>query len=473
MKSNIIGRVQEQRRLVDLYNSSKPEFAAVYGRRRVGKTFLIRETFKEKFFFDMAGLANSNIKEQLTNFTISLNKVGLGEFSVAKSWIYAFEDLITVISKSKEKRKIIFIDEIPWLDTHCSRFLAALEHFWNGWACARKDVFLIVCGSATSWIINKLINNHGGLHNRITASIFLEPFTLKECEKYLKSQKIKFSQYQIAECYMILGGIPFYLSKIKKELSLSQNIDFLFFDKFAELKSEFKNLYKSLFRDSEEYMKIVEALSKKSKGLTRQEISKATKISTGGGFTTMLENLENSGFIRSYSSFGKRKRDILYQLIDSFTLFYFKYLSNNEYNDTHFWTNSENTPQQNAWAGFAFEILVLQHIREVKEALGIAGIQASVASWRNSKGTKPAAQIDLIIDRKDGLTDLCEIKFSKSKFTINKEYDEKLRNKVASLISETKTQKAVHLLMLTTYGVTKNKYYGTIQKEITLADLFK
>jgi hypothetical protein len=272
---------------------------------------------------------------------------------------------------------------------------------------------------------------------------------------------------------MITGGIPFYLSKIEKELSLSQNIDNMFFAKNAELKIEFQNLYKSLFKDSEDYMKIVEALSKKSKGLTGKEVSKATKISRGGGLTTVLQNLENCGFIRSCTTFGKSKRDTLFQLIDSFTLFHFKYLANNDYKDTHFWTNTENTPQRNTWAGFAFEILALQHIGVIKSALGIAGIQSAVATWRSNEDTRPAAPLDLIINRSDNVIDLCKIKFSKSKFTIDKEYDEKLREKLVSFMTENKTGKAIHLLMLTTYGVTKNKYYGTIQKEITLSDLFK
>ena len=272
---------------------------------------------------------------------------------------------------------------------------------------------------------------------------------------------------------MVMGGIPFYLSKIEKELSLSQNIDNIFFAKTAELKGEFQNLYKSLFKDSEDYMKIVEALSKKSKGLTRKEISDATKISTGGGLTAMLQNLESCCFIRSYTAFGKSKRDTLFQLIDSFTLFHFKYLANNDYKNTSFWTNSENTLQRNTWAGFAFEILALQHIDEIKNALGIAGIQSAVSTWRSNEDTKPAAQIDLIINRKDNIIDLCEIKFSKSRFTIDKEYDEKLREKLVSFMKENKIEKAVHLLMLTTYGVTKNKYYGTIQKEVILSDLFK
>jgi AAA+ ATPase superfamily predicted ATPase len=472
MKNNIIGREQEIKRLQDLYKSKRPEFVSVYGRRRVGKTFLIRETFKNNFFFDLTGLAKANTQDQLLNFNIAINKMGVGEFSRTTKWLYAFEQLIEAISKSNEKRKIIFIDEIPWLDTPCSGFLTALEHFWNGWACARKDVFLVVCGSATSWIINKLINNHGGLYNRLTAHIHLEPFTLKECEKYLKSQKIKFSQYQIAETYMIMGGIPFYLSKLNGSFSLSENIDNLFFTKSAELKDEFHTLFKSLFNESEDYVKIVETLSKKRKGITRKEISEFTKISTGGGLTTALKNLEHSGFIRSYTAYGKKKRDTLLQLIDPFTLFHFKYLVNNTSKDTHYWANSENSAQRNVWAGLSFENVVLQHIDEIKNALGISGVQTEVYSWR-SEEAENGSQIDLIIDRKDGITDLVEIKFSKGKFTIDKQYDENLRNKLVNFMTEQKTTNALHLVMLTTFGVVKNKYYGTLQREIVLADLFK
>jgi predicted transcriptional regulator len=330
---------------------------------------------------------------------------------------------------------------------------------------------LIVCGSATSWIMNKLINNYGGLHNRLTATMLLQPFTVSETEKYLKYRKIACNHYQVAEYYMLTGGVPYYLSKIKKGLSVAQNIDNMFFNKQSELKNEFVNLYKSLFRESEESIKIVEALSKKTKGLTRREIAEATKISTGGTLTKLLQNLDYCGFIRAYSAFGKSKRDVLYQLMDSFTLFYFKYLANNKYKDEHFWTNSQNTPRYNAWRGYAFEIFILQHINEIKKVLGISGIQSAVYSWRSER-SENGAQIDLVIDRKDGIINLCEIKFSSIKFSIDKQYEENLRNKIACFQIETKTSKAVHLLMITTFGLQKNKYFGIAQKEITLDDLF-
>jgi hypothetical protein len=330
---------------------------------------------------------------------------------------------------------------------------------------------LVVCGSATSWIMNKLVNNHGGLHNRLTAHIYLPPLTPAKTEHYFQWQNIKFSRYDIAECYMIMGGIPYYLSKIQKGLSVSQNIDNLFFIQNSELQNEFKNLYASLFKNDADYIKIVETLSTKAKGLTRKEIENATHLSSGGGLTTALKNLEYCGFIRSYHSFGKKKYEQLYQLLDSYTLFFFKYLAQNRSNDENFWTNSLNTPQHNAWAGYAFEILALQHVTEIKCSLGIAGVQTAILAWRSENST-PAAQIDLVIDRKDGIIGLCEIKFAKNQFVINKDYEENLRNKIAAFISENQTRKVIHLLMLTTYGTAKNKYYSIVQKEVILDDLF-
>ena len=471
MKDNIIGRIKEQKRLQEIYESGKPEFVAIYGRRRIGKTFLIRQLFENEFIFDLTGLANSNTEKQLLNFNIAINHSENQGFELAENWLLAFEQLRTLIEKSQKERKIIFLDEIPWLDTAHSEFISALEHFWNGWASSRNDLILIVCGSATSWIMNKLINNHGGLHNRLTATIHLQPFTLAETELFLKSQGIEFSRYQIAECYMVMGGIPYYLSKIKSGLSLAQNIDSLFFEREAELKNEFNNLYASLFRDATDYVKVVEALSKKTKGLTRNEILETTKLQSGGRFSEILKNLESCGFIRRYSLPTKRKRDLLYLLLDAYTLFYFRYLEKFDEQDEHFWTNATNTPQHNAWAGYAFEILALLHITEIKRALGISGVQTAIFAWR-SEFSEPAAQVDLVIDRKDGIINLCEIKFSKTQFAIEKSYEANLRHKIATFQNETKTKKAVHLLMLTTFGLQKNIYFSIAQKEVMLNDLF-
>ncbi len=471
MKNSIIGREVEKTTFEEIFLSEHSEFVAIYGRRRVGKTYLVRETFSKKFTFEISGLANASTSEQLLNFCLTLRKLTGKNLKTPDNWLEAFSQLIHFLQNNKSKRKVLFFDEMPWMDTPRSGFLTALEHFWNGWASARKDIVLIACGSSTSWIMNNLINNHGGLHNRLTHTIHLKPFTLIECEQYFKWRKIDLSRYQIAEIYMILGGIPFYLSKIEKGLSVAQNIDHLFFTENAKLSNEFKNLYAALFRNSADYIKVVEALSKKGKGLTRYEISGLSKITSGGGLSKVLQNLEYCGFIRKYHSLNKKTRNTIYQLIDSYSLFYFKFIQKNEYNDDHFWSNSLDTPLHNTWTGYAFEMLVLQHAIEIKKAMSIAGIQSSVAAWHSEK-TDPAAQIDLVISRKDGIINVLEIKYCNRKFTITKNYEENLRKKIAAFKTEMHARHAVHLVMLTTFGLNKNKYSEIAQKELTLNDLF-
>lgn len=472
MKQIIVGRKKELATLNRLYSSTQSEFIAVYGRRRVGKTFLIRQFFKNKFVFQLSGLANATTKEQLINFNLTIKRESKQNLPIAKTWLEAFEQLITLIESSSNERKVIFLDELPWIDTPRSQFIQALEHFWNGWASARNDIMLIVCGSATSWMIDKIINNHGGLHNRITYKMRLDPFNLSETQEFFLSKDMEFTQYQIAECYMAMGGIPYYLNLMQKEFSIAQNIDLLFFNENALLKTEFNNLYAALFKNSEDYIKVVETLSKKNKGLTRNEIITATKLRTNGGLSNILKNLENCGFIRSYTSFGKKERNKLYQLTDFFTLFYFKFIKANKFNDDNFWVNTINTPQHNSWAGYSFEMLCLNHIKQIKTALGISGVQTSASSWIDTT-TENGAQIDLIIDRKDQIINLCEMKFSTDEYEITKHYDTILRQKKSIFMSKTKTRKAIHTTMVTTFGLKQNIYRNSIQSEVTLADLFQ
>ena len=470
MNTSIIGREQEISRIQELYLSKKPEFIALFGRRRVGKTFLVRELLEKKFVFDLAGLAKSGMKKQLLNFHYSLKKVATQDFTVPSSWLEAFEQLIAFLETSQAKRKVIFIDEVSWLDTKKSGFLTALEHFWNGWACSKKEIMLIVCGSATSWIINNLINNHGGLYNRVTASIQLLPFTLNETELFLRSKNIEWVRYQIAEIYMIMGGIPFYLEKIKRGKSVAQNIDSLFFSNVGELKNEFSNLYASLFDNSEDYEKIVEILSGSRSGLTRNEIIAKAKMKSGNRITTILNNLEYSGFIRSYAQ-PKRKKEQIFQMLDPLTLFHFHFLHKKKSRDEQFWTNSLNTSQHNTWAGLSFEILCLLHTREIKKTLGILGVQSVEYAW-HSRNSEPAVQIDLLIDRADNIVNLCEIKYANMQYAITKDYEENLREKIEVFRQEVAPRKAIHLLMLTTFGVKQNLYSGIMQNEITLDNLF-
>ncbi|MCL2727281.1 MAG: ATP-binding protein [Bacteroidales bacterium] len=469
---NIIGRVYEIERLTDYIHSDKAEFLVVYGRRRVGKTFLIKQFFKENFTFYLTGAENASKKQQLFNFTTALNKCSGKEFPPVDSWQKAFVQLENYIQSVKTRgRKVIFIDELPWLDNAKSGFLSAFEHFWNSYASSQKEIFLVACGSATSWIMNKIIRNRGGLHNRVTRQIFLQPFTLFETELFLKSKKIVLSRFQIAQCYMIMGGIPYYLEQLEKKYSLEQNIDILFFKKNSILRNEFSKIYSSLFKFPDKHMKIVEILAQKRKGLLREEIVKWSKIPDGGGLTTILEELELCGFINVNNHFSTANNNKFYQIIDFYSLFYIHFVKTGRVSDKNFWTNIINTPSHNAWAGFSFELLSQLHIDQIRKKLGISGVITYTSSWRCRDKDK-GVQIDIIIDRNDHVINVCEVKFSRKEFVITKEYDKNLRNKVWTFAESTRTKKAVHTTMITTYGVKRNEYRNNIQSQVTLDDLF-
>jgi AAA+ ATPase superfamily predicted ATPase len=467
----IIGRHQEQQALQQYVESDNSEFVAVYGRRRVGKTFLIKEYFSKTFSFYISGLANATKQEQLENFQATLISYGKTPYSRAKNWMEAFRQLIHLLEHNRKKgKKVIFIDELSWFDTPRSGFITGLEYFWNTWASSQTDILLIVCGSATSWIINKLLKNRGGLHNRITRRMLIEPFNLSECEEFFNYKKIVLNRKSIVESYMIFGGIPFYLNMFVKELSLAQTVDKLCFAQTGALLDEFSILYSSLFKHSEKHELVVKALAKKKIGMMREEIIQETKLQ-GGGLTTVLEELEQCGFIRAYNAYEKRTKERLYQLIDFFSLFYLNFMKNNRHSDEHFWATLIDSAKHRAWSGYAFEQICMQHTAQIRHKLGISGVVTYSAAWR-SKKSDPAAQIDLLIDRNDGIINLCEMKYSENEFVIDKKQDENLRNKRGAFISETKTRKAVHTTMITTYGVKRNEYWNNIQSEATMNDLF-
>ena len=238
----LIGREKEQGVLAEAFQADESRFVAVYGRRRVGKTYLIRESMGSRFTFQHTGYYGGKLMDELFEFCASLREYGLKDFAKPRNWLEAFELLKELIRRSTEKRKVIFLDELSWMDTRGSDFIMALEGFWNGWASARKDILLIVCGSVTSWMLNKIIHNKGGLYNRLSCRIHLQPFSLKECERYIQARNIVMNRHQILECYMIMGGIPFYWSFLEKGFSLPQNIDRIFFAKDAPLEHEFDYL---------------------------------------------------------------------------------------------------------------------------------------------------------------------------------------------------------------------------------------
>ncbi len=470
----IIGRKNE----IDILNTTMQDdashFVAVYGRRRIGKTFLIREAFNYRFTFQHAGLSEGGLKEQLFAFATSIKDAGGKCDKKRKNWMEAFEDLKDVIRSSTEKKKVIFIDELSWMDTQNSDLMVAIENFWNGWASARRDVVLIVCASATSWMLSKIVHNKGGLYNRLTEQIHLQSFTLAECEEYVKSKDLVLTQNQILQYYMIFGGIPFYWGFLKKGLSLTQNIDQILFAKNAPLADEFKYLYASIFRNPENYIRIIETLATKKVGMTREEIIEYSGIPNSGDLTVKLEELESCGFIRKYNSFGMKKKNSVFQLIDNFTLFYYQFLLDKP-DDERFWSNQINMPQINTWQGLAFERVCLEHVDQIKQKLGISGVQTSVNSWYCSRDDEKGingSQIDLLIVRKDQVINLCEIKYSNSEFTVTENVDESIRRKIADFTNVTKTKYAIYPTLITTYGIVKNSYSGNIQSVITLKDLF-
>ncbi len=468
----MIGRTKEIEELNRLYESDESEFVAVYGRRRVGKTYLVRETFSDRFAFHHTGLPNAPKHQQLVHFKESLATAG-ARVKTPQNWFEAFRALREVVARSTFRRKVVFIDELPWMDTAKSDFLMALETFWNEWASARKDIVLIVCGSAAAWMVKNLFRNRGGLHNRVTARICLQPFTLGECEMFATERGLGMSRADIAECYMALGGIPYYWRYLARGMSLAQNLDRICFAVDAPLKGEFDELYSSLFRDAISYKKVVAALAKKKIGMTRLELIETLDISTTGRLSEILKTLEASGFIRSYRSYGAKKKNAIYQLTDPFTLFHFRFLETPS-TDEHFWSSTLSSPAQAAWRGLAFERLCLLHLPQVRRAIGVGSIHVEAYGWsfKGDETYPDGVQIDLVLERADNVINICEMKYSANVYAIDKAYDSALGRKLATFAGVTGTRKAIHLTLVTANGLLRNQYSGRVQSEVVLADLF-
>lgn len=470
----LIGRSAEICRLNKYNKSGKAEFIAIYGRRRVGKTFLINTFFKNNFIFSTTGIIGGKKSEELEAFHMSLKDYGY-EKKEPKSWVEAFAALKDLLTAKivKGKRAVIFIDELPCLASPKSGLVKALDYFWNSWASKQKEIMLIVCGSATSWIVRNIINDKGGLHNRITHDIHLFPFKLKETKEYLSKNHFKWNDITILQCYMILGGIPYYLSLLDNDKSLVENIDELFFSSSATLQAEYKRLYKSLFSNPDRYMDIVKELAKNKKGLTRKELSDKLQLPNNGHFSDVLEDLVNCDFIRHYNILGKtvKSNGGLYQLVDFYSLFYANFLTK-KITDEHYWSHTINTPAQNNWFGLAFERIATAHIPEILRALRIDGILTEYYSWRSVQ-TLQGAQIDLIIDRADNMINLCEIKYSKGEYVIQKNEYEKINNRVNVFQTETRTTKGIFVTLITVNGVKENNYSDIANSIITLEDILR
>ena len=474
----IIGRQLEREELQRIYDAEGSKFVAVYGRRRVGKTFLIKEHFKDKLTFWHTGLSPYDrdkkflLRDQLQAFHYSLQDYGLQGEACPKSWLEAFRLLQKLLTQKNDgTRQVVFIDELPWMDTARSRFIPAFEHFWNGWAAKQDNVVLIVCGSATSWMEDNLINNKGGLYNRLTHEIKLSPFTLAECEQFFKAKQMTMSRYEIAQIYMVFGGIPHYLDLFEKGFSTPQNIDRILFGKNAKLRNEFDRLFGSLFKNTEDYIAVVRLLAKRRSGYTRQEILQKTGLKQGGGLTLILKGLIESDFITNYIPFAEKRHE-KYRLVDPYCLFYLNFIDQQPSIDPQYWQKSYNSPRLNAWRGHAFEEMCFSHIEKIKQKLGISGVSSTESSWIVSNNGKQQMQIDMLINRSDNIINLCEIKFYSSPFTIDKQYDAVLRARVQQLIDIVPKKQTVHLTIIATFGLKTNEYSGQVQSVVTLNDLF-
>ncbi len=465
--SPVVGRRPEMRKLAQAMASGEAEFVAIYGRRRVGKTFLVREFFGGAIRFELTGMHGVTLADQLDNFAAALGQAkGLREsLRPPVSWREAFGQLERHLAALPPppvgSKHVVFLDELPWLDTRRSKFCPALEHFWNSWASRRKDLLLVVCGSAASWMVRHLVEAKGGLHNRITRRIRLLPFSLGETATFLTSRGVELTPYQVMELHMAFGGVPHYLKMAEPGLSAFQIIDRVCFASQGELRNEFSRLYASLFDHPEDHLAIVKALAAKREGLTRNELLAATGLPSGGSTTRRLDELAESGFIRVSIPFRRKEKDALYRLSDEFSLFHCNWIAplGKKTLWSGYWMKQRQTPKWRAWSGYSFEGICLKHAHQIKDALGIGGVQTTEAPWRcQSTDDESGAQVDLLIDRADDTINLCEMKFSEGVFTIDKRYADILRQKRDTFRRVTGTRKNIFITLVTTYGITDNAH---------------
>ncbi len=476
MKNTFTGRDKEIEVLQKALQSNEAEMVSVIGRRRIGKTFLIKHVYKDNIVFELTGTRNAPMNEQLQNFMFSLQLV-TGNSIIGKppgNWMEAFFILINYLKdRSSDQKPVIFLDELPWLSTHRSGFLRGLSFFWNSWA-VNQNIVVVICGSAASWMIQKVVNDKGGLHNRITKRIFLQPFTLSETEEYLQSRNITLNRYHLIQLYMAMGGIPHYLKEIEKGKSATQIIEATCFSNTGLLKDEFSNLYAALFEHSGNHIAVVRALAKRKVGMNRNTLIKEAKLPNGGNMTKVLDELKQSGFIDFYLPIGKKSKDKMYRLSDEYSLFYLQFIEKNINEKGEIWKQLSQTQEYKIWCGYAFENICLKHVPEIKKALGIGSVYATSSTFYK-KGTKKeiGTQIDLLLDRNDQIINIFEIKFYNKAFTVSKSYAKTLKTKLNVFEEATKTRKHLFLTLVTTFGITHNEHsLGLIDQVLTIDDLF-
>jgi uncharacterized protein len=471
----IAGRVAEKQILEQILEKPTSQFIAMYGRRRIGKTYLIRKTYEKNTVFDCSGLFENTMEQMLENFWLNLSKKSKPTLPTPTSWLKAFYQLEQYINSlpNSEKKKVVFLDEISWFDTPKSGFMGALANFWNNYCTKRNDIVLVICGSAASWIIKNVVNARGGLHNRLSRTIRLNPFTLAETKLFLQTKKVKMADQDICQLYMCVGGIPFYLDQVEQGKSVPQILDDLFFDNNALLAKEFDNLYAALFKNFENHLIVIKALASKNKGLTRGEIIKLTKQNSGGGLSKVLQELEECGFIKKFADFSKSKEDGLYRLMDEFTIFFYKFINNKRGQLKGNEVVASNSFK--IWSGFAFENLCFRHLPQIAMALGISGITYNAFSFID-KGTAQSdgSQIDMVIERADNCINIVEMKYHNASYQLTKQEHGNLIKRINSFLKKTKSKKTIFTTLISPHGAIKNEYFlNIVTNEIRLTDLIK
>ena len=478
----IIGRTQEIETLERIFKSKKSEFVAIYGRRRIGKSYLVNEFFGKKIIFTAVGTYMKDGDKdyetyrrlQLDHFYDALQLAGLREGSRPTCWREAFLLLRKLLEGIKSRRKVVFIDELPWLaGPQSSEMISELGYFWNSWADSQRNIVLVVCGSATSWMLDNVIHDYGGLHGRMTETIKLEPFTLGECEKYYKKNGFRLSRYEMCVNYMALGGIPYYLDRLRNDLTITENIDNIFFANDG-IHQEFKDVYTGLYASKERYIDIVKALGSQFYGMTQDEISKITGIKRGGTLSKLLDNLWESGIIREYPRYGKARVETVYQLIDFFSLFYLRFAESKQ-TKKGIWNSIHRTPAFYTWAGDTFELLCIEHLPQIQDSLRVSSVDRNYC-WTGKNADGKGAQIDLVLESRASRTDyLCEMKFVEGKYGISSDDEINLLNKIDAFAGSKMHRKthSIHLVLVTTMGVAKGQHSSIANHIVTLGDLFK
>jgi predicted AAA+ superfamily ATPase len=468
MSKKIIGRELEKVRLEEALHSQRSELIAVYGRRRIGKTYLIRAYYSKNIVFSFSGLRNGTRPAQLENFMLELQEL-TSEFKdeKPKNWLQAFHLLKRYLKGIRQtpKKKVIFIDEFPWVDTLRSGFLPAFENFWNTYCTTRNDLIVVICGSAASYMLKKIIRNRGGLHNRITIKIKLEPFQLKEVKAFFDYKGIHIPEIEILKIFMALGGIAEYLEHVRAGDSSVTAIERICFQKGAQLEFEFNEVFQSLFEEGSYHEQIIQALAKGSKkGMLRDQILNDQNLSSGGQFSKSMNELIESGFVEKYQSYRNKRKTTLYRIFDEFCLFHLQFIEKYKGNS---WKQLFTKKEYETWSGYAFEMTCYKHIESIKKELRCDQINSENYSWSSK-----TAQVDLVIDRDDNMVNLCEIKFYNSTFSVDANYANSLRKKETQFKQETGTKKGINTIMLTTWGIQGKEATGLVTKSLTQECLF-